>query len=99
MDGRCELCGELLPEGERMFKYHGFSGPCPKPPLQKTEVVAEYVFRDMKDGEFWIDVRVNRQPYMQIGPFDTEGERQRAHDDLINMARSLGAKDIPGRAQ
>lgn len=32
---RCELCGEPMPAGERMFKYHGYSGPCPKPPLPK----------------------------------------------------------------
>lgn len=31
----CELCGEPMPEGESMFKYHGYSGPCPKPPLPK----------------------------------------------------------------
>jgi hypothetical protein len=30
---KCELCGEPMPEGEQMFKYHGYSGPCPKPPL------------------------------------------------------------------
>lgn len=27
----CALCGEPMPEGEESFKYHGFSGPCPKP--------------------------------------------------------------------
>jgi len=32
---KCELCGEPMPEGEQMFKYHGYSGPCPKPPLAK----------------------------------------------------------------
>jgi hypothetical protein len=32
----CELCGEPMPEGEGMFKFHGYSGPCPKPPLQKV---------------------------------------------------------------
>ncbi len=95
----CKLCGEPMPEGETMFKYHGYSGPCPKPPLQKTEVVAEYVFRDMANGDFWIDIRVNRQPYGSIGPFDTETERQRAHDDLLNMTRSLGAKDLPALSQ
>lgn len=26
---RCEICGEPMPPGEQMFKYHGFSGPCP----------------------------------------------------------------------
>jgi hypothetical protein len=36
----CKLCGEPLPAGEEMFKYHGYSGDCPKPPLprQKTEL-------------------------------------------------------------
>ena len=27
-----------MPEGETMFKYHGYSGPCPKPPLKKVEL-------------------------------------------------------------
>lgn len=27
----CELCGEPMPPGEKMFRYHGLSGPCPKP--------------------------------------------------------------------
>lgn len=29
-EGTCELCGEPMPEGEKMFKYHGYSGPCPE---------------------------------------------------------------------
>lgn len=33
---KCELCGEPMPEGESMFKYHGYSGPCPKPPLPRA---------------------------------------------------------------
>lgn len=32
---RCELCGEPMPPGEEMFKFHGYSGECPKPPLQR----------------------------------------------------------------
>lgn len=31
---KCELCGEPMPKGEEMFKFHGYSGPCPKPPLK-----------------------------------------------------------------
>lgn len=31
----CQLCGEPMPEGEDMFKYHGYSGTCPKPPKPK----------------------------------------------------------------
>ena len=98
-EARCKLCGEPMPAGEEMFKFHGYSGECPKPPTQKTEVVAEYVFRDMTSGDFWIDIRVNRQPYGSIGPFDTEGERQRAHNDLLNITRSMGAKDLPSLPQ
>jgi hypothetical protein len=30
---KCELCGEPMPPGEEMFKMHGYSGACPKPPL------------------------------------------------------------------
>ena len=32
---KCELCGEPMPPGEEMFKYHGYSGDCPKPPIPK----------------------------------------------------------------
>lgn len=37
----CEICGEPMPEGESMFKFHGFSGPCPKPPLPKRTAYYE----------------------------------------------------------
>lgn len=97
--GICEICGEPMPEGERMFKFHGYSGPCPKPPLPRPKLTAmiEYL-HDTRDGKFWLDIRVDRQPYHSI-PFDTEGERQRAHDDLLTMMRSVGAKDMPNAAQ
>ena len=36
-ESKCELCGEPMPQGEEMFKLHGYSGPCPKPPLPKTK--------------------------------------------------------------
>jgi len=28
--GYCGVCGKPMPEGEEMFRYHGYSGPCPK---------------------------------------------------------------------
>lgn len=43
---KCALCGEPMPPGEEMFKYHGYSGNCPKPPLPKEERVCE-VARDV----------------------------------------------------
>lgn len=38
---KCELCGKPMPAGEEMFKYHGYSGPCPKPPKKTREEPSE----------------------------------------------------------
>ncbi len=32
----CEICGEPMPDGETMFKFHGYSVPCPKLPLPRV---------------------------------------------------------------
>lgn len=48
---KCELCGEPMPPGEEMFKFHGYSGPCPKPPLlqpHEMRVVSEKKELDSK---------------------------------------------------
>lgn len=41
----CEICGEPMPPNEQMFKFHGYSGACPKPPLprprDKEKIIAE----------------------------------------------------------
>lgn len=37
MTDLCELCGEPMPAGEEMFKYHGYSGPCQRPPKPHKE--------------------------------------------------------------
>ena len=50
----CELCGEPMPSGEEMFKFHGYSGPCPKPPLPDPALATgaenyHTVFNDRRD--------------------------------------------------
>jgi hypothetical protein len=50
---KCELCGEPMPEGEEMFKFHGHSGHCPKPPLPKLEADTDLA---------WVIERVENQP-------------------------------------
>lgn len=37
MESKCELCGHPMPPGEEMFAYHGYSGPCPEPPILMQE--------------------------------------------------------------
>jgi hypothetical protein len=45
----CELCGEPMPEGEEMFKFHGYSGNCPKPPLSEKSVQISDYERGQRD--------------------------------------------------
>jgi len=47
---KCEICGEPMPQGEEMFKFHGYSGPCPKPPLPR-EPAGEYHFERCENGD------------------------------------------------
>lgn len=43
---RCSLCGEPMPAGEEMFKFHGYSGDCPKPHLTDTPAIRAARLRD-----------------------------------------------------
>lgn len=45
---KCELCGEPMPPGEEMFKFHGYSGGCPRPPLPLDHGI-EYVKKLFKN--------------------------------------------------
>jgi hypothetical protein len=91
----CQICGEPLPPGEEMFTFHGYSGDCPKPPLEKVEakVVVEYFLVKRCDG-FWVAVHVDRQAHDAIGPFDTKEECQRCYDDLLSSMPQTGAVDV-----
>lgn len=37
----CSICGEPMPKGEEMFKIHGYSCACPKPPLKESDAKEE----------------------------------------------------------
>jgi chromosome segregation ATPase len=45
----CSLCGEPMPPGEEMFKYHGYSGPCPF--VEAREAKADGSVSLVSDGE------------------------------------------------
>lgn len=45
----CEVCGEPTPEGEEMFRFHGYSGPCPKPPLPRKPTPVEALLEAARD--------------------------------------------------
>ncbi len=55
---KCEVCGEPMPQGETMFKFHGYSGPCPKPPLPRkpSELErAKSILRMIAETEIGVD--------------------------------------------
>lgn len=100
---KCELCGEPMPEGERMFKFHGFSGPCPKPPLRarelpSTHVVAEFI-RERRDDGFWIGIVLRPSGAIvggeMVGPFETQAVADKALDDLTQMSLASGGINLP----
>jgi len=54
-DTLCELCGEPMPPGEEMFSYHGYSGPCSKPP-KPTPPTPPPASEDEPSDHDWRDV-------------------------------------------
>ena len=49
----CTICGEPMPPGEEMFKFHGYSGPCPKPPLAPAPLRQDFkAYLDECIGDF-----------------------------------------------
>lgn len=64
----CRLCGNPMPEGEEMFKYHGYSGPCP--PKAKAMTTLEERIENMAKGEYQRGHGQN-DPTWDAAPFDT----------------------------
>lgn len=48
MSKTCSICGEPMPPGEEMFKFHGYSGPCPKPSMKKPDTALDRIMNDPK---------------------------------------------------
>ena len=51
----CELCGEPMPPGEEMFRFHGYSGTCPKPLLPQLSVTT--VLQKLIAADVWFSHR------------------------------------------
>lgn len=60
----CEICGEPMPAGEEMFKFHGYSGPCPKSPKAREpeDTIQEYLERAETAGVIDFHLRTVRTP-------------------------------------
>jgi hypothetical protein len=51
MTALCEICGEPMLEGEEMFKFHGYSVPCPKPPLPRPPSVHDEMLAALRAAD------------------------------------------------
>lgn len=57
------------------------------------DVMIEY-FPFEKAGEYFIEIRVNREFWADLGPFETRKECLRASEDLMSMMLDFGAADL-----
>lgn len=81
----CEVCGEPMPDGEEMFKFHGYSAPCPKPSLPKPPSDTERLDWLDKHCAFVADHEYS------IGPFEV-GELRKMADAGIAADQTKGSK-------
>lgn len=72
MHKKCELCGEPMPEGEEMFKYHGYSGNCPRPPMSRDYGIegVKKLFKEVTGVD--VGVRVENGEFIVIDPTGQE---------------------------
>jgi len=80
---KCNICGDPMPPGEEVFKHHGYSGPCPKPPLllpHQRRVVQEKdeLFKKAKDLSNFIGIS---ETFDTLDP--EEQERLKVQNDLM----------------
>ncbi len=83
MSAKCELCGEPMPAGEEMFKFHGYSGQCPKPPLPKAPTALEMIAEKH---------RTNREHKS----YTPEHDDEHVAGELIDAAISFLMHDLTG---
>ena len=83
---KCELCGELMPIGEEAFRYHGFSGDCPKMSESLKPFVGNMtrvtISKNLKDREA---ITWPSQEEIDRTAFKTFGETTSAHVFIIGV--------------
>jgi hypothetical protein len=80
----CSICGEPMPEGEGMFKFHGYSGPCPKPPKPQ---LLPHMQRVVEEKAALDEKLVKLLKFLQTSTFNelTEAERSRLRQQVRFM--------------
>ena len=97
----CTICGEPMPPGETMFKFHGYSGDCPKPPLPKPPLPYVVERHDQQDGSITYEIWDHRAAsYRRLCSLNEELDGDgTARADAEMIARTLNASTPTGRPE
>lgn len=96
----CTVCGDPMPEGEEMFKFHGYSGPCPKPPKARPVTTSKFtkgpwaLFSDREALELTVmpamrPGSIATLQFVSADESDPRNVEQNANADLIRSAPDL----------
>lgn len=91
-EAKCQLCGEPMPPGETMFSFHGYSGPCPKPPLlqpHQRRVVAEK--QELDDKIAKLTAFIGREVYAGL-PIEEQSRLCRQLSVMKEYSKILGER-------
>ena len=86
---KCVLCGEPMPRGEEMFKFHGYSGPCPKAslPSPPTEIEALYQQLTSMEDKYLVEKGMRR-----LNSGESESLRQQLSAEIMRLEIALRIK-------
>ena len=93
----CELCGKPMPEGEEIFKYHGYSCDCPKSSLEKTISVEiqsinftdiEKIFEELRVKEFLEYQKVEQRNVVRFIAY-SDGYRKALNDFMKEIKSKI----------
>lgn len=89
---KCGLCGEPMPPGEEMFQYHGYSGPCPKPPAAPVQQEPVAWLIDENEPSEFVTRSANIGVHCKGQPLYTHPDSDlRAKDALLDSGSALMA--------
>ena len=84
----CELCGEPMPPGEEMFRFHGFGTDCPRREKKVWTVGPSLESRYFRKGE--LNQHLRDAPLMsEASDYRDMTPYERGVVDGLNIAKSI----------
>ena len=87
---KCELCGEPMPQGEEMFKFHGYSGPCPAPPLPRKPSEVEQLRAELAAARAEVEKLKRHAVLREIDCANEMARANAAEEERDRMAEEVG---------